>query len=146
MNPQSNYPKMMEMLYILGQLLAEDKASTMPADDVIAVTEIMPEWKEGAHNADSVVQYNGQPWRCLQTHDSTGNATWCPGVAPSLWGAYHATSADRALPWVAPTGAHDCYNNGEFMVWTDGAIYQSLIDGNVYSPEAYPAGWAVYSE
>ena len=31
--------------------------------------------------------------------------------------------------------------------WTPNAtLYQSLIDGNVYSPDAYAAGWAVYSE
>ena len=141
MNPQNNYPKMMEILYILGQLVAEDKVSTMPADDVIAVTEIMPEWKEGQHNADSVVQYDGQPWRCLQDHDSTGNPTWCPGTAPSLWGPCHAVTAARALPWVAPTGAHDCYNSGEYMVWTDGVIYLCNADATVYSPEQYPDGW-----
>ena len=141
MNPQNNYPKMMEMLYILGQLVAQDKATAMPADDVIAVTEIMPQWKEGTHTAGSVVQHSGQPWRCLQDHDSTGNPMWCPGTAPSLWGAYHAASAVRALPWTAPTGAHDCYNKGEFMVWTDGGIYQSNIDGNVHSPEEDPSGW-----
>ena len=141
MNVQSNYPKMMEMLYILGQLVAEDKAAAMPADDVIAVAEIMPEWKEGQHKADSVVRHDGQPWRCLQTHDSTGNPTWCPGVAPSLWANYHATSADRALPYVAPTGAHDAYNMGEYMVWTDSVVYQSNMDGNVLTPEQNPSGW-----
>ena len=139
----NNYPKMMEMLYILGQLVAEDKASAMPVDDLIAVTEIMPEWKEGQHKADSVVQHDGQPWRCLQSHDSTGNPTWCPGVAPSLWANYHATTAARALPWVAPTGAHDAYNKGEYMIWTDGLIYCSAIDGNVFSPNENGSGWSV---
>lgn len=44
-----------------------------------------------------------------------------------------------------PTGAHDAYNTGDIVNY-NGTLYQSVIDGNVYSPEAYPAGWVVYTE
>ena len=39
-----------------------------------------------------------------------------------------------------PTGAHDAYNK-EDRVSFDGGNYESVIDGNVWSPSAYPAGW-----
>ena len=39
-----------------------------------------------------------------------------------------------------PTGAHDAYNKGDKVTF-EGKHYISLIDGNVYSPTAYPAGW-----
>lgn len=42
--------------------------------------------------------------------------------------------------WVQPTGAHDAYNTGD-KVRFKGDIYESLIDGNVWSPEVYPQGW-----
>ena len=42
--------------------------------------------------------------------------------------------------WVQPTGAHDCYNTGDKVTY-NGQHYVSKIDGNVWSPEAYPAGW-----
>ncbi len=45
--------------------------------------------------------------------------------------------------WKQPTGAQDAYNKGD-RVWYPAkftAVYVSLIDANVYSPEAYPAGW-----
>lgn len=42
--------------------------------------------------------------------------------------------------WVQPTGAHDAYNTGD-KVRFKGDVYESLIDGNVWSPEVYPAGW-----
>ena len=42
--------------------------------------------------------------------------------------------------WVQPTGAHDCYNTGDKMTY-NGQHYVSKIDGNVWSPDAYPAGW-----
>lgn len=45
--------------------------------------------------------------------------------------------------WVQPTGAHDAYQTGDKVHYPtiDGPVYESLIDGNVWSPEAYPAGW-----
>lgn len=42
--------------------------------------------------------------------------------------------------WVQPTGAHDAYQRGD-KVRYNGNVYESLIDGNVWSPDAYPAGW-----
>ena len=42
--------------------------------------------------------------------------------------------------WVQPTGAHDAYQKGD-RVRYNGNVYESLIDGNVWSPDAYPAGW-----
>lgn len=44
--------------------------------------------------------------------------------------------------WVQPTGAHDAYMKGD-KVRYKGVVYESLIDGNVWSPETYPQGWAV---
>ena len=47
--------------------------------------------------------------------------------------------------WVQPTGAHDAYMTGD-KVRYKGVVYESLIDGNVWSPETYPQGWAVVEE
>ena len=44
--------------------------------------------------------------------------------------------------WVQPTGAHDCYNTGDKVTY-NGQHYVSKINGNVWSPDAYPAGWQV---
>ena len=44
--------------------------------------------------------------------------------------------------WVQPTGAHDCYNTGDKVTY-NGKHYVSKLDGNVWSPDAYPAGWEV---
>lgn len=43
-------------------------------------------------------------------------------------------------PFVKPEGAHDCYNEGNKMTF-NGKKYICLIDGCVWSPEEYPAGW-----
>lgn len=46
--------------------------------------------------------------------------------------------------FVQPTGAHDAYNTGDIVMY-NGTAYRSLIDGNVWAPDAYPQGWEVYS-
>ena len=45
--------------------------------------------------------------------------------------------------WVQPTGAHDAYGVGDKVTY-NGKHYVSKIAGNVWSPDAYPAGWEVY--
>ncbi len=42
--------------------------------------------------------------------------------------------------WVQPTGEHDCYNIYD-LVRFEGSYYSSLINGNIWSPTAYPQGW-----
>ena len=42
--------------------------------------------------------------------------------------------------WVQPTGAHDAYNTGDKVTF-EGRHYISTMDGNVWSPSAYPDGW-----
>lgn len=133
--------KTMEDLVRMVRILADQHAPSMAADDVIGISAVLSSWKEGKYTAGTVVQLNDQPWRCLQDHDSTGNPTWCPGQAVSLWGAYHATNAARALPWQAPSGAHDTYNAGEYMVYIDGKTYRCNTDATVYGPDVLPNAW-----
>ena len=50
------------------------------------------------------------------------------------------TQEDTPAPFVPPTGAHDAYAKGA-RVLLEGKVYESLLDGNAYSPDTYPAGW-----
>lgn len=69
----------------------------------------------------------------------TTQAGWEPDVSPSLFSPIGLNSEGYPV-WSAPTGAHDAYNTGDVVDY-NGNLYKSLIDGNVYSPDAYPAGW-----
>ena len=53
-------------------------------------------------------------------------------------------TGDTYPEWVQPTGAHDAYNTGDIVMY-NGTAYRSLIDGNVWAPDAYTQGWEVYS-
>lgn len=97
-------------------------------------------WKSGPQVVGDVRMYESIPYKCVQTHDSTGIEAWNPAAAPALWMQYHGTTAETARPWVAPTGAHDTYKAGEFMIWTDSLTYRCKSD-TVYSPADYPQAW-----
>lgn len=83
-----------------------------------------------------------QLYKVVQAH--TSQADWRPDVTPALYVAIGLDEHGYPV-WSQPTGAHDAYNKGDIVNY-NGALYQSLIDGNVYSPLDYPAGWAVYTE
>ena len=83
-----------------------------------------------------------QLYKVNQKH--TSQADWPPDANPALYTAVGLDNNGYPV-WSQPTGAHDAYNTGD-VVNHKGTLYESLIDGNVYSPEAYPAGWVVYSE
>lgn len=97
-------------------------------------------WKPGKFDAGDVRMYEGIPYKCVQPHDSTGNEGWNPSATPALWMQYHGTEKQYARPWVAPAGAHDMYRTGEYMIWTDGAVYRCVFD-TVYSPTDYASAW-----
>lgn len=61
---------------------ARAAAPTAAADDVIADMALLQEWEPGNYAIGDVRTHNGQPWRCCQAHDSTGNEAWAPGDAP----------------------------------------------------------------
>ena len=45
-----------------------------------------------------------------------------------------------APEWVQPAGAHDAYPVGARVTYR-GAVYESVLAGNAFSPAAYPQGW-----
>ncbi len=105
-----------------------------------AVTNMYPEWAAGtAYAVGERVQYDGKLYRCVQAH--TSQEGWEPPVTPALW---VRTAQEGEIPvWAQPTGAHDAYNKGDKVHYPSATdpVYESLIDANVYSPEAYPQGW-----
>lgn len=83
-----------------------------------------------------------QLYKVAQAH--TAQADWAPDKTPALYVPIGLDDAGYPV-WSQPTGAHDAYNTGDIVDF-GGTLYVSLIDGNVYSPEAYPDGWKVYEE
>ena len=114
------------------------------ANEVIDLAPLLKEWHEDAYESGAVRVYKGKPFKCVQAHDSTGNPSWNPEEAPSLWANYHGTDAAHALPYVQPTGAHDAYMNGEYAVWKD-TVYLCTVNHTVHDPGTLPASWEAIS-
>lgn len=97
------------------------------------------EWIQplGAHDAYPLgvkVLHNGSVWE-----STIANNVWEPGVYG--WKNLSNPPPPTTYPaWVQPTGAHDAYQIGDKVTF-NGRLWESLINANVWSPTAYPAGW-----
>lgn len=124
-------------------------AASLGDEQAMEVATIYDPWAVGkTYGVGEFVTYGenavGDPqlYKVVQSH--TSQADWTPNAAASLFVAIGVDAAGYPV-WSQPTGAHDAYNKGDIVDY-NGTLYQSLIDGNVYSPEAYPAGWTVCTE
>lgn len=85
----------------------------------------------------------GYPRECILAYDGTVQQDWTIDTA-TLWKSWHSRKPEYALPWEAPTGAHDIYKSGEYMIWTDGSVYKCIQDTN-FSPVEYAQAWEIYN-
>ena len=105
-------------------------------EQALSVPVLYPAWRsETEYHAGDRVLHGGVLYKVLQAH--TSQADWTPDITPAL---FVVVSLDEWPEFIQPTGAHDAYNKGDKVTF-EGKHYISLIDGNVYSPAAYPAGW-----
>ena len=85
----------------------------------------------------------GNPRECMTAYDGTVQPDWTIDT-PTLWKPWHSRKKEYALPWEQPTGAHDMYRTGEYMIWTDKnrqkEVKHCLQDTNS-SPDEYPQAW-----
>ena len=119
-------------------------AQTLTDEEAMEIATIYPTYEVGkAYTVNEMLIYGvntvGDPqlYRVVQAH--TSQADWTPDATPALYTPIGLT--EKGYPvWSQPTGAQDAYNTGDIVDY-NGTLYKSLIDGNVWSPEAYPAGW-----
>ena len=111
--------------------------------DVLAARGVKEgdEWIQPTSAADAyplgwITAHGGKMWTSL-----VGGNVWEPGT--SAWREL-ASDPDVAPEWIQPTGSHDAYDTGDRVTF-EGAEYVSKIDGNTWSPTAYPAGWELVS-
>lgn len=133
----------LEQAYAIRE--AMDMAGAVLSDEqALSCVRLYRTWEVGKeYRIDEFLTYgtNGvgdpQLYKVCQAH--TSQADWTPDIVPALYVAVGLD--DDGFPiWVQPTGAHDAYNKGDTVDY-NGSLYESVIDGNVYSPDAYPAGW-----
>lgn len=119
-------------------------AQSLTDDEAMEVATVFPVYQVGkAYKVNEMFTYGtndvGDPqlYRVVQEH--TSQVDWTPDITKSLYTPIGLNAKGYPV-WSQPTGSHDAYNTGDIVDY-NGALYKSLIDGNVYSPEAYPQGW-----
>ena len=121
-----------ESMDAAGSMLTDEQAASVPA--------LYSAWETGtAYNARDRRTYGGVLYKCLQAHTSQDD--WTPDVAVSLWATVLIPDPDVIPDWVQPDSTN-AYMTGD-KVRYNGVVYRSLIDNNVWSPDAYPAGWEI---
>lgn len=125
-------------------------AQTLTDEQALEVASIYPCWEPNrTYKVGDIISYGtnstGDPqlYKVVQGHISQD--IYPPGIGTeSLYDAFGLDESGYPV-WSQPTGAHDAYNKGDIVNY-NGTLYISLIDSNTWSPDAYPAGWQVYTE
>ena len=86
--------------------------------------------------AGTRINHNGRIKRAsVDLWDTAENG---PDVAPSLWEDISYREGYRIIPESISAGT--AFMKDEYGWWGD-ELYVSLIDNNVWTPDAYPSGW-----
>jgi hypothetical protein len=114
-------------------------ANTLSDEQALQVPLMYDEFEVNRHYiVGERVLYQDVLYKVITEH--TSQATWTPDVAPSLFAKVINESTDGSIPeWVQPDSTN-AYSKGDKVSY-NGHIYESVIDGNVWSPDAYPQGW-----
>lgn len=119
-------------------------AQSLTDNDAMEIATVYPAYVVGkSYKVDEMLSYgvnnvnDPQLYRVVQEHIS--QADWKPNETSALYVPIGLNEQGYPV-WSQPTGSHDAYNKGDVVDY-QGVLYKSLIDGNVYSPEAYPQGW-----
>ena len=122
-------------------------AATLTEEQALEIATVYPAWQTGwVYSVGDVISYGtnnlGDPqlYKVVQAH--TSQADWTPDATPALYDAFGLDDGGYPI-WSQPSGAHDAYNQGDIVNY-NGTLYQSTINGNVWAPDVYPAGWTVY--
>lgn len=129
------------------QFFVQELDTDSQMDKILSIPSVFPAYAVGVdYKTKEVFSYGensvGDPqlYQVLQDHASA--AEWTPDTATSLYKKI-GISESGYPEWVQPLGATDAYSKGDIVNY-NGVLYQSTIDGNIWSPEAYPQGWKLF--
>lgn len=96
--------------------------------DVLDPTgETLNVWEPGAPGIDERYWVEDEP-ETMESEETEETSTEQPAEQPT------------APAYRQPSGGHDAYKQGDRVTY-NGAIYESTINANVWSPKDYPQGW-----
>lgn len=144
----NDYVRYHGMLYkVLETHIATDNSLPTDGTYYIKLTSTVPEWvkpleTDGYMNGD-IVAYENMQWE-----STCDDNIWEPGYKNSPWINLTTDNYELKDPIIPQDlsgvpliwGQNQVYALNERVNYK-GSTYISLIDANIWSPEAYPAGW-----
>jgi hypothetical protein len=113
------------------------RVDELSEEELLDMIDLYENYEVGkSYRVDDIFKYEGKLYKVIQDH--TSQEDWIPNELPAL---YLNMMPENVIPeWVQPTGVHDAYNTGDKVIY-EGKVYESIIDGNTWSPLDYPQGW-----
>lgn len=124
----------------------ESLSVNLEDEQALEAVELFPAWKADiSYETKDRVRYQGVLYKVLQNHVSLEN--WKPDEAVSLYARVLIPDPEQIPVWEQPDSTN-AYMTGDKVYYptAEDDIYESLIDNNVWSPEAYPQGWKKVEE
>ena len=123
-------------------------ATEIPADELKDLVGLYDEWKPSLSvKVGERYKHTDKLYEVIQAH--TSQADWTPDKVPALFKevtpSTDETGTEIIPEWKQPTGGHDAYKKGDKVTF-EGKVYESLIDGNSWSPKDYASSWKEIKE
>lgn len=123
----------------------EEVSAALSDERAVELPEFFPAWNPDScsYSVGDRVRYNGTLYKVLQAHES--QASWTPLDAHALFAEILPGQDGTEIGvWEQPDSTNP-YMTGDRVTF-NGKTYESTIDGNVWSPADYPAGWKEITE
>ena len=113
------------------------RVDELSKEELLDMIDLYENYEVGKfYKIDDIFKHENKLYKVIQEH--TSQEDWIPSELPAL---YLNMMPENVIPeWVQPTGVQDAYNTGDKVIY-EGKVYESIIDGNTWSPLDYPQGW-----
>ena len=119
--------------------LVEQAAASLPDREASKGAALFPKMKHDGSLIKAGTRINWHGVLKLARADLWDTEDNSPDNAPALWQDIAYREGVRIIPETIT--AAEAFSRGE-CGWWNGVIYKSVMDGNVHTPDDYPAGWS----
>lgn len=133
---QATFTQVQQSLHKVAKMVASEVTDDAKA---LAIQEFYDDWEVGVkYEVGTYIRYEEVLYKVITAH--TSQSDWTPTSASSLFAKVLIDPTGETInEWVQPDSTNP-YMAGDKVTF-NGKTYESVIDNNVWSPSAYPAGW-----
>ena len=133
---QATFTQVQQSLHKVAKMVASEVTDDAKA---LAIQEFYDDWEVGVkYEVGTYIRYEEVLYKVITAH--TSQSDWTPTSASSLFAKVLTDPTGETInEWVQPDSTNP-YMAGDKVIF-NGKTYESVIDNNVWSPSAYPAGW-----